>query len=270
MSEQADLIAEGAPVQPVPLNTTHARLMLRKRFEAPEWALLEEVAPRTGGGTRYADAVSMNLWHSRGHALYGFEIKTSRGDWLRELKQPEKTEQSVFAYCDRWYIVAPAGVVKDGELPPTWGLFELRATGLVEKVAGKNLEAKPLTRAFFASLMRRGHEQIESIAASKMRLASMEAQRNNDKYLAEEVARRTKGIDRYAKQIAEFEEKTGLKFDDYAGPPVATVKLAQVLEGLQGWRGDEALGRLRKLAADLDRTSATLREAIAATGLVQP
>ena len=270
MIEQADLLAEAPPAAPVRMDTQHARLMLRKRFAAPEWALLEEVAPSTGGGTRYADGVAVNLWQSRGHAIYGFEVKVSRSDWLRELKQPEKTEQSVYRYCDRWFVVAPAGVVKDGELPPTWGLFELRASGLFAKVEAPKLEPKPVGRAFFASLMRRGHEQIEAIAASKLRLASMEAQRTNQKYIDEEVARRTKGVDRFAKQIAEFEEKTGLKFDAYNGPPVATVKLAQVLEGLQGWSGAEALGRLTNLAADLDRTSATLRKAIADTGLIQP
>jgi hypothetical protein len=32
--------------------------MLRDRFAAPEWALMEEVAPRTGGSTRMAAAVA--------------------------------------------------------------------------------------------------------------------------------------------------------------------------------------------------------------------
>ena len=36
------------------------------------------------GGGRYADAIAMNLWPSRGLAVHGFEIKISRGDWQRE------------------------------------------------------------------------------------------------------------------------------------------------------------------------------------------
>lgn len=267
MSHQADLLVEPpAPAAPVRLDTPHARLMLRKRFAAPEWALLEEVAPRTGGGTRYADAVAMNLWSSRGHALYGFEIKVSRSDWQRELRAPAKTEESVFAFCDRWYIVAPAGVVKDGELPTTWGLLELRAGGLFEKVAGKALEPKPLTRAFFASLMRRGHEQLDALAEQKVRLTVMEANARSQKYIDEEIARRTRQDSGLRDQIAKFEKDTGLTFSEYSGPPITTIKLAQHFERLPGWRSHPG-EKLAHMAAELERAAAVVREAIDSTGL---
>lgn len=255
--------------QPVVLNTTHARDMLRKRFASPEWALMEEVAPATGGGTRYADAVAMNLWRSRGHQVVGFEIKVSRGDWLRELKKPEKAED-IYRYCDQWWIVAPRGVVKEGELPANWGLFELRATGIVQEKAAPKLDPQPLTKAFIASLMRRGHEQINSIAERMQRVALMEARSEIDKRVHEEIDRRTKHHKRLADNVAEFEKLTGLRIDHYAGPPVETVRLAQRLEGLRTYRGDGPLSALVQIAQSLERAASEVRKAVDESGLHEP
>ncbi len=129
---------------------------LRRRFALPEWALFPGV--RNGAGfnaTRTADALAMNLWPSRGLELLGFEIKVSRGDWLKELRAPDKAED-MFAYCDRWYIVAGSReLVKDGELPPTWGLLVPRGDTLeMAKEAPRNY-AMPLNRGLVAVLAKR-------------------------------------------------------------------------------------------------------------------
>lgn len=264
MSEQADMLQ--ADTAPAVLNTEHAREVLRKRYASPEWALLMEVAPATGGGTRYADAVAVNLWSSRGHAVHGFEIKVSRSDWLRELKDPSKAEP-VFRYCDYWHIVAPKGVVKDGELPPTWGLLELRASGLVQTVAGPKLDAQPLTRKFFASLMRRGHEQIEAIANSLLRATVAAARAEVDERVAEAVKRRTHEHAQLAEQIAKFEAETGLTINPWIGPPIGLVKLAKRLQSLQHYSDDTLLSALSHLAGELEQAAGKVRKAIADSGL---
>jgi hypothetical protein len=264
MSQQTELIANENP--PVILNTAHAREMLRKRFAPPEWTLMEEVAPATGGGTRYADAVAMNLWRSRGHQVVGFEIKASRGDWLRELKQPEKAED-VYQYCDQWWIVAPRGIVKEGELPVSWGLFELRDSGVVQVKAAPKLEPDPLTREFIASMMRRGHEQINSIAERLQRLAVVEARNEIDNRIQEEIERRTRRFKELAEKVAEFEKQTGLRIDHYSGPPIETVQLAQRLENLRTFCGDGPLSKLVQIAQSLERAAADVRKAIDESGL---
>lgn len=251
----------------VVLNTPHAREMLRKRFPSPEWALMEEVAPNTGGGTRYADAVAVNLWRSRGHAIHGVEIKISRGDWLRELKQPAKAE-GVYVYCDHWWIVAPAGVVHEGELPPTWGLLELRATSLVQKTAAPRLEPKPIGRAFFASLMRRGHENIAAIAGRVHMEEVAKVRASIEDKVRTRVEDATRELRELKEQMLAFELATGLTFTRYSGPPIATVKLAQRLAQLSGWGEDKALGRLTGIADDLSKVETTLRKIVADTELV--
>lgn len=263
---QPDLLTPAAAEKPLHVSTSAVRDMLRARYAEPEWAFMEEVAPKTGGGTRYADGVAVNLWSSRGHAVHGFEIKVSRADWLRELKDPSKAEP-VFRYCDHWFIVAPKGVVRDGELPPTWGLLEVRGGGLVAAKAAPKLDAQPLTRAFFASLMRRGFELLDATAERKIADARAAVKREVD----ERVARHRSEVERelleLRAQLRDLEEKTGISITRYSAPPADMIALAKRLQRLQGYRDGGGLAVLDDLAAQLRRSADTLTEALAASGL---
>lgn len=91
------------------MNVPEIHTALRARFALPEYALMFEVRSGTGHSSqvRYADAMALGLWPSRGLELTGFEIKVSRSDWLRELKEPQKADR-IGRFCDRWYVVAEA------------------------------------------------------------------------------------------------------------------------------------------------------------------
>lgn len=268
MSDQPDLLAAPAPVDSDAAPASVFDL-LRRRHPAGEWAYLEEVAPRTGGGTRYADAVAVNLWNSRGHAVHGFEVKVSRSDWLRELKQPAKAEE-VYVHCDHWWLVTEKGIVKDGELPVTWGHLERRGGSLYTVKAAPRLEPKPLTRGFFASLVRRSFEGIERKAGAIHIDKVAELRAEYEKAKAGHRAEAQRELERLKARIADFEKKTGLSFTDYAGPPIEVVLLAQKINALSGWRSDQALHRLIELAEGLERAAVTVRDAITNTGLVEP
>lgn len=115
------------------MNTVEIESALRAKYAAPEYALIFEVRNGTGFArrtARYADAIAMNLYPSRGLEIIGFEIKASRADWLRELKNPDKAEE-IGKFCDRWYVViGDKDIVKPGELPACWGLIVPRGNGL--------------------------------------------------------------------------------------------------------------------------------------------
>ena len=86
--------------------------------------------------------------------LHGHEVKVSRSDWLAELADPSKAE-AWKRYCDRWWLVAPAGVVRDRELPQGWGLLVPSAKGLRAAVMAPLLDPVPLNDRTRASVMRR-------------------------------------------------------------------------------------------------------------------
>lgn len=250
----------------IDLNTSAVRALLRKRYAPTEWAFLEEVPPATGGGASYADAVAVNLWRSRGLSIYGFEIKVSRGDWLREIKRPAKAE-GVFNYCDGWYVVALPGIVQPGELPAAWGLIEARsATRLVEQVAAPRLSPQPVDRAFFASLIRRAYESLDAMAELKLRGAVTDARAAIDEQIHQAVAKRSTELAQIKESIAAWEVATGLRFDRYSGPPKDVIQLAQELLRLQhrsyGYSEQPGFAFLEKLADDLHSASDLVRNAL--------
>lgn len=139
------------------MSAIHAALA--KRFSPPAYATFFEVGDATGGRqTRWADAVTMGIWPSRGLELQGFEVKVSRSDWLREKANPMKSAP-VQRFMDRWWVaVSDEKIVEDGELPPTWGLMVLQGGKLVTKVKAPDLSPEPVTRSFMAALLRRSTE----------------------------------------------------------------------------------------------------------------
>ncbi|WP_155122368.1 hypothetical protein [Burkholderia ubonensis] len=194
------------------MQTADVKAALRSRFCAPEWALFFEVADATGARhSRWADAVAMNLWPSRGLAIHGMEVKVTRSDWLRELKDPSKSAP-VQRYCDHWWIVAPAGVLKDGELPPTWGHYEVKPEGtLREIVAAPKLESEPVTRQFVAALMRRASAADEDVVRVAVHAELARLREHDEKRIQREIERRTDELADLRKQIADIERCSGVE-----------------------------------------------------------
>lgn len=131
------------------------------KFGPPTWAFLSHVHGHVSG-SRSADGVSVGLWHSRGLLIQGVEVKTSRNDWLRELKKPEKADGTVFPYCDRWWLVTPksVSVTRMGELPDPWGHATVDGRGVHVLKEAPPLTPIPLDRPFVAELFRRAVEQF--------------------------------------------------------------------------------------------------------------
>lgn len=133
---------------------------LRARYDSREWVVAWEVADATGSAARRrADAVAVGLWPSRGMEIHVLELKLTRADWRREQRNPEKAE-AVARYADRFYIVAPSGVVPVDELPPRWGLLELASAGLRATRQAEALTPAPITRQFMAALLRSTWQQV--------------------------------------------------------------------------------------------------------------
>lgn len=129
------------------------------------WAFIPKVRSAAAfDARRTIDAYAMGLWPSRGLPLIAFEIKSSRSDWQRELKNPAKAEE----FCelaDYFYlVVGDKDIVKPGELPETWGLLTPHGQGLKAQVEAPRLrpasdgrikELPPnFNRSYLAALLR--------------------------------------------------------------------------------------------------------------------
>lgn len=199
------------------VNPTSSDLMaaLAKRYPVGQFALLEQVANGTGSrANRWCDAIAMSLWPSRGLDLIGFELKVYRGDWLRELRQPEKAE-AIAPYCDRWFVVAPAGLILPGEVPSTWGLLELKGGKLHVTKDAPSLDPKPMTKAILAAVLRRASEaSVPKSAVEKLATARAE---EIARQLASRAEREIADLKRELAAARAFESASGVKLDRWAG-----------------------------------------------------
>jgi len=214
--------------------------LVARRFSQPEWAFLRQVRNKTGGTggvERYADGLALNCYPSRGMELHGFEAKSSRSDWVRELSNPDKS-CAIQVYCNRWWIVVDnATIVRVGELPPTWGLMVADERGTLLDVvteAPKLPDPKPLDRKFVASMLR-------SVAKTETSSLLIEAAKEEERDYAREAAERRleaekKRIEEMNKElrvaIEEFETVSGLRINRWdAGRIGKAVALLMLLQG---------------------------------------
>jgi hypothetical protein len=210
---------------------------LKAKYGGEEWAFFRQVPSGTGGHrATTADGVAINLWPSRGLSIIGFEIKSHRNDFLGELKNPAKAE-TIQQFCDHWFLVAEKDVVKDGELPPTWGLMVPHGKGLKVVKEAPTLTPVTLTKAFVAGLARaikRHEETPEEIEAIK-KAAREEGRRHAEERLRWRIESEEREKNELLRKIQRFEEISGLVMSRYEGPKIAeAVKVMQQSDELEG------------------------------------
>ncbi len=228
---------------------------MAKRFAAPEWAMFFNVANGTGlQGKRYADAIGMSLFPSRGLELHGYEIKVSKSDYRREAEQPLKAE-TIAAYCDRWWVVTPPGLLDGENLPMNWGWLAYDGRAFFTKQKAVKLEAKTLDRSMLAALLRRAHESAETrcqvLVEDKTANVEAEIKRRVDN----ELSRHTSEHTRLKECVEAFEKSAGLKIDrwngDEIGKAVAVVQACGVTSTYQN--AGSLAGRFRSIADQIDK-----------------
>lgn len=241
---------------------------LRERYCAPEHALFFEVANGTGSNIRrYADALAMNLFPSRGLTLSGFEIKVSRHDWQRELANPKKVEEGIFKYCDHWWITAPQGIVQKDELPPTWGLLELQEKkGLRQVVRAPRLKAEPLARHIVAAILRRASEADEGLVREAVRRKDEDREKRYRERLEREVDSRTARLREQLQAVEGIERQLGMKLTDW----YAHEGYGRIIKAIDASGIANSYGSLRDLAQRLGSMAKSLEVHIAEFDALAP
>lgn len=236
---------------------------LKTRYRNPEYCLLPQVRNATGfpRTVRTADAIAMSLWPSRGLTISGFEIKSHRGDWLSELRKPEKSSE-IQQYCDEWWIVIPDAdpeVVQESELPVTWGL--LKATEKSVRVVKQAPKLQPISinNHFLASILRAvdGYQApLDAIEAARKR--GFEEGKKETNFSNEIEIKKLRGDLADAKRkIHEFQRESGMSIEWYGDAPRVGKALRLFMDQGEVKRMHEELIRLKQTA---DRIAYSINE----------
>lgn len=238
---------------------------LRKRFCAPAWSLLFNVSDATGfNGSRYADAIAMSLWPSRGLELHGIEVKASRADWQRELSNPKKAEE-IAAYCDHWWLVSNKLAAKEDEIPPAWGWIEFDDGKLTTRKQSTKTEAKPMTREFLAALLRRAGEADEALVKAAIEAEREERERDFNKRVEREVSHKTYEHKALRESVEKFEAASGVKIDDWGGEKIGGAVKAVMAAGVL-----DTYAGLFQIAEDTANAAEKIKAALAEAGYETP
>lgn len=201
-----------------PVTAADIQRAITARFPQKEFAVMFEVANSTGSNiSRYADAIVMSLWPSRGLELTGIEIKVSHSDYLRESKDPSKAEE-IAKFCDRWVLYVAPNVVRDLQsVPPAWGVEEFDGKSFRTLKKSVKTVALPMTRGFVASMLRgsdsAAHKliaKIERDARDAADLAVKDAREAIEARVNVEVDRRTKSMEHVRANFERFRDLTGV------------------------------------------------------------
>jgi hypothetical protein len=129
-----------------------------------KWGTFPELRCGTGYGHNAETRIDlwvMGMWESIRHVRIAYEIKASRSDFLRELKNPLKRRMALLV-SNEFYFVTPVGLIKPEELPIECGLMEVFLGGVDKDRPYAQIihqapwrDTPPPSWRFFAAIARR-------------------------------------------------------------------------------------------------------------------
>ena len=136
MSAASFAVTATDPARADALNSQRMLDILQRSCHASksEWLGLRELRVGTGrrnGNAQRLDAFALNCFLHLGMKRICYELKTSRADYLAELKQPLKRRIGM-RYSNEFYFVTPGGMLSISEVPAECGLIELGVAGSAE------------------------------------------------------------------------------------------------------------------------------------------
>lgn len=244
-----------------------------------EWVLIHEArrGPGFSGNDGAIDLLAINTWESRGLRRVAHEIKVSRNDWQRELKNPGKADW-IWKITHQFFLVVPAPwakIVHEEELPAAWGLLEVTEAGKV-RVVEKCPKHDPLhptmgqMTGWLAQVDRFGKRnsvaELEAARAEGRRTGREEAMARDRDEQAIERARLL------SQQVMEFERATGIGIREAAAAPNgADARRLRAMYRMCGtWNGMDARNRLGAAQGSLNRLIESIGQVLEDLGPIVP
>lgn len=219
--------------------------------------------PSANAGGRRCDLIAFGVWKSTGNKVIGHEIKVDRGDWLRELQQPEKSD-AFAAYVDSWYLVAPPGVVRLEELRTNWGLLELSRSDMlrVRKQPTPNASAKAMDRNMLAAVLRKVTDKVdEEQIQARIRQAMEVARKQFESTASYREKSLVKQCETLKSRIESFEKHTGLSIDRYS--EYGDQALGKAVKLVKNRTPEELISQYQSLAEAFNRVTSNLNGVLA-------
>jgi hypothetical protein len=143
--------ALGIPTEPVetPVLDLTGRILDALVEKAGDAIWASELA--FDGGARRCDFWTISANGSSGFLATAYEIKISRADFRRDTHAKQRQAR---LFSDRFYYVAPKGLLKPDDLPDWAGLYEWTEDGLTMTVAAPFRDKDGPTWQFVVSLIR--------------------------------------------------------------------------------------------------------------------
>ena len=191
------------------ITSNEIKALLAKKYCPPAYAFFTEVSKSGVGSLNgYIDGVAFALYPSLQHEIHGFEVKVNRQDFLREFEKPAKSADAM-ENCDRWWVVAPKGVLDKRELPDNWGFYEVCGNRLYRRKFAPILKRKKFNISFIAGLLRRATEN--TIPRSIYWKEIDEEKEVIRQEFREEIDKAKANLVSYMKKVGKFEAKSGIK-----------------------------------------------------------
>lgn len=244
--------------EPQKLTTPALEALLRQKYQRDRYALFFDVPDACGfDARRRIDAVAIGIWQSVGREVEAFELKVSRSDWLRELKQVNKADPFI-AVCDRfWLVTADSTIAKLDEIPACWGWMSATKNGLRVQRPAQRLpnDKKAMPWAFTVGLMRKLQDDLLASPDVRTHIDAKvkEATESVDQRIKWATQRAQDDLKRNQEAIAEFEKASGLQFSQWGMGNIGAI--AGQLRKL-GW-GES--GGLKEVDDLLERQANALR-----------
>lgn len=164
------------------MNLELINVILKKNHPAEAgWIFLTEVRTGTGFSStsgcdldsfRSIDAFAIQTWRSKNYCRVAYEIKTSRADWLNEIRDCRKRTHAYFL-SNKFYFAVSEGVVDpdkdkirnlDG-----CGVIEIREEGSLNVLQiAKHRSAWPMPDHFVAALLRKAYRAAPEFPVVRM------------------------------------------------------------------------------------------------------
>lgn len=237
--------------------------ILQKKFPEKEYVIMKEVSDASGyDRSRSADYVVVNLWPSRGLAINGIELKSYRGDWLNELKNPKKAE-NIFKYCDYWWLLTTDDTLaKIDEIPINWGWMAIKNDKIVVKKQAPKLTPVALSKSFSICMLRRAADKTDYVHVENIQNRIDSEKANAVSQIESANRSKLNRVNELQKIITDFEDASGLKLDNRYSFMGDLKKLGTAVKILLEGGTESLLEKLKMFKNGNDKVNESLSKAI--------